>query len=542
MSLPRTVAQVLADHVTLEVECIDRMYLNLYVPMLQTEGGIAHFWRKHRGHLFASSALMAPMSHDFVKRIENFARDEAIDLIKFKKNERKEDVAKTYLADFEARGITEGVLFIGKAQEKATVVRTQRRYNPKTGASYANLHMTTAMVNQYYFYCLDRDFGPMCIKLGSYFPYTGKMLINGHEYAKRQLAKRGIAFEALDNGILSCDDPKALQRICDRLDENKIDRVARKWLRRLPHPFTPNDRAAGYRYNISMLQTELSLTQVLDRPVTGRIFFEEVIRQNLDLGRPDFLQLIFKRRVTKRTPGRFRTRVITDGVVPSLYIHYKSSKIKQYHKEGRALRTETVINNTYDVGVGRLLTNLPALRKIGFSANRRLLDVQRIDHDLHIGENTWDQLHRPITRGDQRAPALRFGDPRVLALLAAIVVFRLIPRGFSNKDLRELMAQLLGLDPGQFTQGRMTYDLRRLRLHGLIERIPNSHRYRVTDFGLRAAMLISRAYTRLFRPGLAAVHDRAPPFHTKLRKTFDRAIASVDNEIARTWDRQQLAA
>ncbi|MFM0150973.1 hypothetical protein P0D89_54150, partial [Paraburkholderia sp. RL18-085-BIA-A] len=120
----------------------------------------------------------------------------------------------------------------------------------------------------------------------------------------------GIAFEALDNGILWCEDPKALQRICDGLDERKIDGL-RKWLARLPHPFERPGRAAGYRYALSILQAEFALPQVLDRPVTGRIFFEQVIRENLDIGRPGQVQLIFDRRVNRRTPGRFRTRVIT---------------------------------------------------------------------------------------------------------------------------------------------------------------------------------------------------------------------------------------
>ena len=109
--------------------------------------------------------------------------------------------------------------------------------------------------------------------------------------------------------------------------------MLRRWLARLPHPFTPQDRAAGYRYDVSILQAEFSLTQILDRPLSGRIFFEEIIRENLDLGRPDQVQLIFDRRVHQRTPGRFRTRVLTQGVIPSLHVDYKSSRIKQYFKQ-----------------------------------------------------------------------------------------------------------------------------------------------------------------------------------------------------------------
>jgi hypothetical protein len=131
------------------------------------------------------------------------------------------------------------------------------------------------MVNQFYIYCVDRDFGPFFLKFSTYFPYNAKLSLNGHEYGKRQLAQKGIGFEALDNGVLSCDDPKRLQAICDGLSADKIDALLRKWVRLLPHPCEARDRKAGYRYQISILQAEFSLTQVLDRPVTGRVFFEE---------------------------------------------------------------------------------------------------------------------------------------------------------------------------------------------------------------------------------------------------------------------------
>jgi hypothetical protein len=373
------------------------------------------------------------------------------------------------------------------------------------------------------------NFGPFFLKFSSYFPYTAKLCINGHEYAKQQLAQKGIGFQALDNGVLSCDDPQRLQAICDGLSAEKIEALLRKWLRLLPHPYTAADRKAGYRYQLSILQAEFSLTQVLDRPVTGRVFFEEVIRENLDIGRPNQVQLIFDRRINKATPGRFRTRVITEGVVPSLHVDYKSTRIKQYHKEGRALRTETTIDNTRDFGIGKSLQNLPALRQIGFQANRRLLDVQRISHDCSIGENAFDQVVRPIEVEGQRAAALRFGDKRVQALFAVLVVFSLQLRGFTNAQMRPLLAQLLGLDPANYPIGRMTYDLRRLRLHGLIERIPRTHRYQLTPNGLRIALFFSRTYLRLLRPKLAEVIPKAaPPAQTPLRIAFDRLTAEID--------------
>jgi hypothetical protein len=354
----------------------------------------------------------------------------------------------------------------------------------------------SAMVNHYDFYCVDEDFGPYFLKFCSYFPYNAKLCINGNEYAKCQLRKRGIAFEALDNGVLSCAEPEALQRICDGLDERKIDRLLRKWLARLPHPFDRRDRAAGCRYQASILQAEFALTQVLDRPVAGRIFFGQVVRENLDIGRPDQVQLIFDRRVTRRTPGRLRTRVITEGVTPSLHVDYKRSCIKQYHKEGQALRTETTVNDTRDFGVGRLLKNLPQLRRIGFAANRRLLEIEQISHDCALGDDAFQHLQRPRQIEGQRAAALRFGDAHAQAVLDEVLMFVFVARGFTNKDLRQQFAALLGKRAEEVSPGRMSYEPRRLRLHGLIERLPKTHRYRPTGEGLRTALFHTRVYAK----------------------------------------------
>ncbi len=535
MSITQSVATILREHVTLEVESIDRLYLNVYVPRLQSTAGVAHFFRAQRGATFASSALMDPMTTAFIAALERFARTQGIPLLTFAKGQRKDDVAAAYLAQC---GQEDGVLFMGKAQEKTAVVRTQKRRNPDTGQSYPWLVRSTAMVNHYYIYGVDRDFGPFFLKFCSYFPYNAKLCLNGHEYLKRQLTKEGIAFEALDNGLLSCADPTRMQEICDGLDAPTIDGLLRKWLARLPHPFTPPDRDAGYRYDVSILQAEFALTQVLDRPVTGRLLFEEVIRENLDLGRPSQVQLIFDRRVTKRTPGRFRTRVITHGVTPSLYADYKHSRIKQYHKEGRALRTETTINNTRDFAIGKRLHNLPALRVVGFQANRRLLDVQQLSHDCLLGDDAFRHVTRSQVVEGQRVAALPFADPRVQALLSVLVLYCLLPQGFANKDIREHLAPLLGLDPSAMTPGRMTYDLRRLRLHGLIARVPHTHRYRVTAEGLRTALFFTRVYARILRPGLARITPVAPPGDTALQPYFTRLEGAIDRWI----DQAKLAA
>jgi hypothetical protein len=526
----KNVAEIIQNHVTFELEAIDRMYLNAYVPSLQTGGGVVYFLKTQLSVRVPSTVMVAPMSQRFVEAIERFVKTEGVDLITFEKGQRKDDVAQQYHAKFTG---DEGVLFVGKAQEKASVFRTEKRRDA-AGKTYPWIIRSTAMVNHYYVYILDRDFGPLFLKFCSYFPYPAKLCLNGHEWLKRQLTQREIPFEPLDNGIRASDAPARVQRIADTLDAAKIDAVFRKWLRRVPHPFAPAHRTAGYRYQLSILQAEFALTQVLDRPLTGRCFFEEVIRENLDLGRPDQMQLIFNRRVTRRTPGRFRTRVLTEGVVPSLHVQYKKSKVKQYHKEGQALRTETTINDTYDFEIGRALRNLPALREIGFTANRRLLHVESLSHDCLIGEDRLHTVMSPVLVQDQRAAGLRFGDRRVHALMHALCLFALAPTGFRHREFRDHVAQLQGRVPHTYAAGAMTYDLRRLRLHGLIERVPRSHRYRITPTGAQVAMFYARLYTRALRPACSL-----KPLGGS---TAQRAFARLDAALANFLEEVKLAA
>ncbi len=530
MTVARSVADVLTDHVRFEVECVDRMYLNVWVPRLAYGGGVAGFFVGHRGHAYASTALMDPMAKAFVTDIHGFISSRGLELVHFAKGQRKDEVTQQVLARFTE---PEGVLYVGRAQEKSGVWRTQRRYNPVTGGSYAWLVRSTAFINFFYFYCVDADFGPFFIKFSTYFPFTARLCINGNEWAKRQAAKAGIEFEALDNGFAAVDDVDRLQAICDSLGPEQIEALLRKWLRILPTPFTDADDAAGYRYDLSLLQTEFSLTQMLDTSVSGRIFFEQVLHDNLDAGRPDRISLVFDRRIIRKgkhpTPGRFRTRVITAGVTPSLHIDYKHTTVKQYHKEGRALRTETTINDPRDFGLSKRLTNLAALRQIGFTANRRLLGVQRISHDPIRGAQAFTDLTSPIiTSTGTRIPALRFGNPRVHALLQALLIHRLLPNGFTNRDLRAVVATLLGTTIEDISAGKMTYDLRRLRVHGLIERIPKSRRYQVTDAGLRDALLFTHAHDHLLRTALAELVDPAPPWPSQLRTATHAYQAAFD--------------
>ena len=524
ISFMASIPELLNGHVTLEVECLDRLYLNGYIGALATSGGLVTFMREQLDKPIASPVVLGQITEKFRESVKALAEREEIPIYRFDHKERKDDIANLFR---QQRGIRDGIVLVGVAQEKA-----QAFQGKKVDGSFQFTRDKTVYVNHYYFYIDDADFGPLFIKVCSYAPWGTKLCLNGHEWAKRQLEKNGIAYEALDNGFLSCADPEKLQEICDALGPDAINRLFRKWLKRLPLPLRPEDRAAGYDWDLSIWQMEVSLTQIFDRPLRGREFFEEIIRDNLDLGRPDRVQLIFDRVVTKKTPGEFRTRVIQDGVHPSLHIDYKNFDLKQYFKEGRGCRTEGTFRNPKDFGVNKGLSNLPYLQKIGREINRRLLEVERVSHNSGFSDDSIQRVVQPTVSDDgEKAPALKFGQPRVMALFLALTLFHHLIDGFHNRDLRELVVDLLGVTASEYTASQMTYDLRRLRLKGLIFRPPKTNRYFLTPYGWKVARLFSRLEARVFRPAMAMFtgNDAVLPF--PLRASLNRVDTQLDELI-----------
>jgi len=384
---------------------------------------------------------------------------------------------------------------------------------------------------------VDADFGPAFIKVVAYFPYPLKIWLNGHHWAQRQALKAGIGFTTLapgSNSFASCDDPTRLQEICDRLGPGTITVFAERWWARLPLPLTAADRAAGYWWDLSMRQVETSRTLVFDRPANGRTFFDALVTDNLDLGRPDQIELIFGRKILPSTPGVFATRVVTRGVDVSVNAFYRHSRVKQYFKEGRALRVETVINDAADLGCRRRLEHLDELQAKARDVNDRLLHHERVGQGCVLASPAFERIARPSLVDGRRAPALRFGDPRVMALAGALATCGLIVGGFTNKTLRPLVAGLLGPDAAPYTQGRCCYDLRRLKLKGLIRRLEHSNTYVLTPDGQRFAIFYTKVHNRLLRPLLAADAPPAPlPVRQALR-TLDRAVTDYLSQARMT--------
>ena len=514
-----TVASLLRDRVTLHVRSVDRLFLQAYLPKLMSEGLLVRFLLD-RGFRIPSPALLGKIGQAYVRAIERFAKRNGVTVVHFQRRESKEEVARPYFERAEREGRF-GVVLIGVAQERARVWSGWRQ-----GGSDAHPHFAfgwqSRVPNHYYFYVRDREWGRAFVKACCYAPYPLWLCLNGHEWAKRQAEQAGIGYEPLDNGFRSCADADALAAICARLSSRDVWSFFRRWQRVLPSPFTDADRARGYRYQLAFRQLELSDTRVFDHPQAGRDWFERTLRDQLTLGRPDNVAVVFGRRISAQTPGLFSTRVINRGVQAAIQVHYRASKVKQYFKEGRALRTETTVNDTYDFGIGRLVTpaNWQALVAIGHDVNERLLNAQLAACACAPDAQTLERIVLPSRDAQgNRCPALRFGDPRVHALLASLCCFSHLLEGISSRSLRPLVAGLL---PG-YSARQMNYDLRRLRANRLLDRIEGTNRYHLTPDGRRLAVFFAKTYARVVTPSLAELDPALPP------------EISAQSRLARSW-------
>ena len=520
---PVSVNDILDGHVALDLESFDRIYLNGYVPNLQVGGQVVNFLT-HRGFAIPSPALLEANGIGFRRAVESYAEANAIPWVRFAKGDRKLDVMRPHLDRLASQGRT-GVAAIGVAQEFQRVF-TGTTHRPAAGGvphfSYAK---ADRRVTAYYFYVLDEAFGPAFVKVCAYFPYPVKIWLNGHEWAKRAAAGAGIGYSPLANGFAACADPAALQEICAGLGPGAIRMFCERWWSRLPLPLSAADRAAGYWWEISMRQVEVSRTIVFDAPRHTRAFFEALLVDNLDIGRPEQLQIVFGRRVRTAPIEGYRTRLLRAGDEVTINAYFRHSRVKCYLKEGRAFRIETVVNDPGDLGVARRLEHLDELFGKARDVNRRMVENLRVGQGCVLASPAFERVARPTVEDGRRAPALRFGDPRVMALVGALCAGVHAVGGITNRSLRAQVAVLLGTD---YTPAQMSYDLRRLRLKGIITRLPHSNTYLLTPEGLRVAVFYVKISDRLLRPLLADT----PPAPLPVRRAFQTLERYVADHVA----------
>ena len=522
--------QLFGHFVQFSYACWDRIVLRGYYPQLQRPENIVHFFRDVCGIAPITPAVLAQRTSTYRRWLESFVGHHRIPILTAPKGIRKEELVAPYYRSFKEH---EGVVVILKSMEQSsTYVSYEPRYTAPSGADYRLIKRAAKRFLHYYFYVLDPIMGPMSLRVASYLPFSVSCFMNGHSYVAEELRRAGVPFRMQDNAIVRCADPDLLNTIAERLDERILQQRASYWATRLAPRFSAREHAiCQLDYQWSVAQIEFARDVIFHRRARLRALFQRAVEIGVALGGATQTRHLFGRRINRRYQGKLETVLERrDEGFPVLRSYYKSSYVKQYEKGNLLLRTETCLNDTYHLNIGRKLANLPDLKQRLAATTDRYLEQQAELLDSTVDTGALAKLATPVTCGTRRVPGIKLHDDRVIRLLETLLYTGGL---LGNWTTRELQARVLArhrLSENDYTLGQLRYDLGKLRAHRLAERIGTSRRYRLTADGVRLGALLVKIRTRLLGPIFAAPSTAAHA-RSDHPSTVEAALRSVDQAL-----------
>lgn len=533
-------SELLGSYVQFQYTALDRIVLNGYIERLQRPEGLVYFLHDVAGVPCIEPSVLTRRTDEYRAWVRRFAQERQVPLLAAVKGERKEDVVQPHYRRLKGE---EGVACVLTNMEQG---RTFVSYTPKEAKGDPNYrYISTARKRfmHYYFYIWDPVMGPMSLRVATYLPFNLTFYLNGHSFLGQELGRLGIANRKEDNAFLAVADVSALQAAAVRLTPELLQARCDYWAGQLAPSFSEQESLAfapSYRYSIS--QIELATDVVFRRSAPLRAWFERAAELGLLLGGADRATYLFGRRITRRFNGRLQTVLeARNQGHPVLRSYYRSSFVRQYEKADRLLRTETCINDTYHLGIGRRLENLPTLLERMTQTNQRYLDLQSELLDSTVDQGQLAELARPTLVGHRRIPGIKLHDDRVLRLMEAL----LHPGSFlADWTTRETYARLIArhrLSESDYRLTQMRYDLLKLRAKGLVERIGNSRRYKLTPLGIKLGTLLTKLRTRLLGPILSLKAHQTPRTSNNPSK-IESALRDVQSAFDRLYQTLGLKA
>jgi hypothetical protein len=516
------------DSILFGYSCFDRMILNgCILPFMHTEraGTICWFLQTHRHIEQLSRAAFAKISRDYHEWVREHAQQTGVEIVEPEKGIRREDLVEPY---FRQLGQRTGVAMIVKAREPERLAW----YHAKTH----KIAVDRRHVDLYYFYLNDPQCGRMYVKICPYFPFNISVWLNGHNWLKCQLHKEGIAFQTRDNLFVACARPERLQELSDAFAPADIIQTVDTWVPRLLPFFSDAERQQGYRHQLYMAQMEYCHNLIFSKGAALDRLFNRLMDANRGLGHPAKLAIIFARRNFHPDTRTGQTVLKTTNIgLPVLSSSYQQTLIKQYVKDGVGLRTESSSFQLKNLSVPKNINNMPKLLEVMDQANERYLSVQQDILASYIDRGQLEQLRQPsVSPTGRRVPGLHIDDPRLMAVLQAMLCFAyLVGKGvFRTKDLLADVQRALG--NSHYTLNQLRYDLSKLRGKGFVIRLAGTQCYQVSSQGYGIGIFHLKLYQQMYAPLTSAICAPAPADHqvlTSRQTKLDRLYVAVDKAV-----------
>ena len=518
----------------------DRIVVNGYLSFLTRENNVVYFFREVCQKTKITKEVLAERTRDYQAWVGQYARNHKLPLNWAEKGVRKEDLVRPR----QQRMIREnrfGVYYILQSMEQGWTFRASPPKYATRDPNYQILRKHKSRYTHYYFYVVDEVAGPMVLRVASFLPFQITAYLNGHNFVERQLRRQKIPFTKDDNRFLTAGDVPALQQAADQLDGKILQERIDYWALIVGPKFSPRERAAcaGLHRVYASMQIEYCRNFIFKRHWPIRSIFQRACELGLYLLTADRIAVLFgQQRLLKRISGKWQT--VLERLDHGQHVfraYYKNSFLKQYEKAATFLRQEIVCNNLKDFGLKKTLKHWEPVRERFQQITDRFAQTQAQQLNVHGQFDVLARLAKPVIQGKTKVAGIKLENPRLMRLLELLMQgagghFR----KWTTAHLHAAVLDAYNLKSKDYTLTQLRYDVRKLRLHGLIERAPKSYAYRFTPKGTKLSILLVQLRKRLYGPlGFGLFRTRPNPdympdspfekAYLKIEKAMDDAVA-----------------
>ncbi len=523
--------------------CFDRIVIQGYLPLLTREEHIVHFFRDVHGIYPITKEALRARTTAYQQWVEAFARNHRIpiewpDTKALKaKGLKKEDYVRPYYARLE-RQQRFGVYFIFKSMEQGPTFLSRMPKFPTEDPDYRILKRTRTRYTHYYFYIRDEVLGPLVVCVGSFLPFQTTYYLNGHHFMEGELRRQGVRFRKDDNAFLWVADPHALQAAADRLSAPIIRKRLEYWTRIVGPTFSKQDRAAvclGREYSLN--QIEYARNFVFRRHFPIHQIFERSCELGVFRLTADQITQLFGVRKHKRLRGKLHSMLEkVDHGHHVLRVYCKGLVARLYEKCSTFLRVEICVNRMKDLGLNKGLEQLDALRQTLIAATDRLAGFEAELLNVHVDFPLFQRLALPIAAGRTTIPGIKIHDTRLMRLLEVLLHGGPQLGGWRTAQIHAAILTAFGLTAERYSLTQLRYDVRKLKAHGLLERIGRTYAYRLTEKGIRIGAMFILFHKRVCGPLANSLFHHRPEDRSPQPAKIERAYHQADTAIQRLVD------
>jgi hypothetical protein len=517
------------NNIKFAYRCFDRILLNGLIQPFQQPERVIGFFNAYREGQRVTRGRLRDIAEQFGNWVKNRCQKWGAPILDAPEG-RRDDFVDPYFK----HAHNDKVVVILKAREPARImiaIGSQERWH---------LQLAQRWIVQYNFYINDRNWGRMFVRICPYLPFSARVCLNQHHWLAKHLGSEGIDFKQCSNAFLNCSHPQKLQELADSLTAHDLLSCGQKWLACLTPFFKESERkSCGCQHRLFFSQVEYCDNLIFHRRAALDQLGNRLLDANRMIGQPKKITTIFGRKITKYYKGKLQT-VIEDIDLPNPVIrsHYGNGFLKQYVRDHLCLRTELATNDVTDYGIKKAVENLPPLRDKLATICNNYLTVQQDILETFVDRAQLRKLTEPtVLPSGKRIPGLKLDHPRQLALMHALVRFAHIAAGgtFTTSELYPYVLAALQISSDQYSLASLRYDLSKLRAKALVEKLPQSRRYRLWPQGYSICLVFLKLFERVYSPLTAGLlqpyrADAKLPQHkrTQLDRLYQKIVDDLD--------------